>query len=100
MVLYVTPPGNRSNDVLHHKLPALEVTIEIQPTPNENTVIFKHLMVRMKKLTINLEEKLLLKLCVFFKAGTQGDNLLKNVDESDFEAQRLLNEVSASHAKR
>lgn len=55
---------------------------------------------RLKKLTINLEEKLLLKLCAFFKAGSKEEELLNNVDESDFEAQRLLTEVSAAHAKR
>ncbi|KAK4875461.1 hypothetical protein RN001_011883 [Aquatica leii] len=100
VVLYVTPPGSRSVDMAQHKLPALEFTAEIQPTSNEDSVVFKHLMVRLKKLTINLEEKLLLKLCAFLKAGANEEELWSSAEESDCETQRLLMEVSAAHAKR
>lgn len=57
-------------------------------------------MVKLKRLTINLEEKLLLKLCAFFKTSSKEEELWNSIDESDFEAQRLLTEVSAAHAKR
>ncbi|KAB0794994.1 hypothetical protein PPYR_11833 [Photinus pyralis] len=100
VVLYVTPPGTRSVDMAQHKLPALELTAEVQPTPNENSVIFKHLMVRLKKLTVNLEEKMLLKLCAFLKTGAKGDEMWSNIEKSDSETQRLLMEVSATHSTR
>ncbi|KAK5644974.1 hypothetical protein RI129_006274 [Pyrocoelia pectoralis] len=100
VVLYVTPPGTRSVDKAEHKLPALELTAEVQPTPNENSVIFKHLMVRLKKLTVNLEEKLLLKLCAFLKTGAKDDEMWGNAEKSDSETQRLLMEVSATHSRR
>ncbi|KAF5273971.1 hypothetical protein FQA39_LY01087 [Lamprigera yunnana] len=100
VVLCVTPPGSRSVDMAQHSLPALDLTAEVQPTSNEDSVIFKHLMVRLKKLTINLEEKLLLKLCAFLKAGYKEEEVWNNMEENDFETQRLLTEVSAAHAKR
>lgn len=41
VVLYVTPLGSRSTDETQAKLPAIDVTAEMQPILNENAVIIK-----------------------------------------------------------
>lgn len=40
VVLYTPPPNARNPDDIENKLPALEITAEVQPTPNENATIF------------------------------------------------------------
>lgn len=53
----------------------------------------------LKKLTIHLEERLLLKLFIFIGFNSQ-EEILYNADESDYEAQKVLIDLSAAHARR
>nr|XP_015839049.1 PREDICTED: vacuolar protein sorting-associated protein 13D isoform X1 [Tribolium castaneum] len=99
VVLYVTPPSSRNNDEINNKLPAIDFTAELQEKLNMNAEIFKYLILRLKKITIILEEKLLLKLFDFIGYHSREEELI-NRDENDYEVQRLLLEVSAAHAKR
>ncbi|KAJ3643178.1 hypothetical protein Zmor_025903 [Zophobas morio] len=99
VVLYVTPPNSRNNDELNHRLPAIDFTAELQEKLNTNADIFKYLILRLKKITIILEEKLLLKLFDFIGYHSREEELI-NKDENDYEVQRLLLEVSAAHSKR
>lgn len=50
-------------------------------------------------MTVIIEEKLLLKLFAFIGFHFQEEELVTR-DETDYETQRLLTEVSAAHAKR
>lgn len=53
----------------------------------------------MKKITVILEEKLLLKFFDFIGYHSRDEELISK-DENDYEVQRLLLEVSAAHSKR
>lgn len=97
--IYVTPPGSRGGDDPQNKLPALDFSAEMQPILNENAVIFRYFILRMKKMTINLEERLLLKLFAFVGFNSK-DEELYNGNENDYEMQRMLTEVSGAHARR
>ncbi|CAH1134889.1 unnamed protein product [Ceutorhynchus assimilis] len=97
VVLYVTPP--RTSDEATDFLPAIDLKSEIQPQLNENAVIFKHLILRLKKITAIIEEKLLLKVLAFIGFHSNEEEVI-NRDESDYETQRLLTEVSAASSKR
>lgn len=60
---------------------------------------FQHLILRLKKITIIIEEKLLLKLFAFMGLHSQEEELFSK-DENDYETQKMLMEVSAAHTKR
>lgn len=98
VVIYVTPPGSRSNDE-QEKMVALELAGESQSTHNKNAVLIKYFMGRLKKMTITLEELLMLKLFSFIGFKSKEEELISK-DENDYETQRMLTEVSAAHAKR
>nr|CAI5831310.1 unnamed protein product [Callosobruchus analis] len=53
-----------------------DIQIDNQQQVNENAVIFKHLMLRLKKITIVIEEMLLLKLCSFMGLHSQKEELI------------------------
>ncbi|XP_050302982.1 intermembrane lipid transfer protein Vps13D isoform X2 [Anthonomus grandis grandis] len=97
VVLYVTPP--KATDEATDFLPAIDLKSEIQPQTNENAVIFKHLILRLKKITAIIEERLLLKVLAFIGFHSKEEEVLYK-DETDYETQRLLTEVSASTSKR
>lgn len=98
--LYVTPPNSRHADRIEHRLPALEFNAEMQPMKNENAVIFKHFIIKLKRLTVHLEERLLLKLFAFTGYDFKDEELQKNIDECDYETQKMITEVAGAHAKR
>lgn len=56
-------------------------------------------MGKMKKMTVVLEELLILKLFSFIGFTSKEEELVAK-DENDHETQRMLTEVSAAHAKR
>jgi len=59
----------------------------------------QHLIVTVKNLSITIEERLLLKLFLF--AGySHLDPEQEDAEESDFEVQRILTEVTSVHAKK
>ncbi|GIY47635.1 vacuolar protein sorting-associated protein 13D [Caerostris extrusa] len=79
VMLYVTEQS--ASDELRH-LPALHFTIQSICTPVINAEIFKHLIVTMKNLTIQLEEKHLLKLIQFARFD-EAENEGERTDESE-----------------
>lgn len=99
VVLYVTPQNSRNFDENQRGLPAIDFQAELQHQLNENAVIFKYLILRLKKITIIVEELLLLKLFAFVGFHSKEEELITR-DENDHETQRLLTELSADHAKR
>ncbi|XP_063232383.1 intermembrane lipid transfer protein Vps13D [Bacillus rossius redtenbacheri] len=60
---------------------------------------FKYLIISMKNLTITIEELLLLKLFAFAGFNHLSPEQM-DVDENDFEVQRILAEVTSVHAKK
>lgn len=99
VVLYVTPPNSRNFDENQKGLPAIDFQAELQQQLNENAIIFKYLILRLKKMTIIIEELLFLKLFAFVGFHSKEEELVTR-DENDYETQRLLTELSADHAKR
>ncbi|XP_069683777.1 intermembrane lipid transfer protein Vps13D isoform X2 [Periplaneta americana] len=100
VVVYVTPPSARSKDAESQRnLPTLRITTERIPSPNSNVATYKHFIVTVKNLSITIEERLLLKLFLF--AGYSHLNPeQEDAEESDFEVQRILTEVTSVHAKK
>lgn len=86
--------------MFQNKLPALELNTEMQPIKNENAIIFKHFIVKLKKITVHLEERLLLKLFAFIGYDFKDEDLQKNIDECDYETQRMISEVAGAQARR
>ncbi|XP_071050524.1 intermembrane lipid transfer protein Vps13D isoform X2 [Onthophagus taurus] len=97
VVLHVTRTNSRMHGDLN--LPTLDVVAEMLPILNENAVIFKHFIVKMNKLTVYLEERLLLKIFAFIGFDNKEEDL-HNIDETDYETQRMLTDVSAAHSTR
>jgi vacuolar protein sorting-associated protein 13D len=100
VVVHVTPPSARSKDADSQRiLPVLTITTERVPNLNSNVETYKHLIVTVKNLSITIEERLLLKLFLF--AGySHLDPEQEDAEESDFEVQRILTEVTSVHAKK
>ena len=78
--------------------PAIHVAAEKLPSKNQNAEIYKHLIVSVKPVCVHLEERLILKFADFVGAGFAEQET--PVDENEFNAQRLISNVSAAHAKR
>ncbi|XP_039294739.1 vacuolar protein sorting-associated protein 13D isoform X2 [Nilaparvata lugens] len=98
VLLYVTP-SSRTTDPEEVARPAIQVTIEKTPqTKYSNADIFKHLVVRVKNLSLSIEERLALKLFDF--AGYGGEEGNEDVNENEFEAQRMLAEATSINNKR
>ena len=78
VVLFVSP-ATRSDEYRH--MPAITFNVVRMKTEHDNAEIYKHLMVQIKNLTLNLEEELLCK--VFKFAGiTRSDEEMERLDES------------------
>lgn len=58
----------------------------------------QHLVIRMKNMSLNVEERLLIKLFAF--TGFNAKDEQETADESDFETQRILAEATSAQAKR
>ena len=78
-LLYLSP-CSKSDDSRH--LPAINFAINRTPpsTANPNAEIFRHLILTVKNLTINIEEELLYKVCRFANLG-QGEAGQEEVDD-------------------
>ncbi|KAK2119433.1 Vacuolar protein sorting-associated protein 13D [Saguinus oedipus] len=63
-MLYVTPLSNE-NEVIETE-PAVRVNVVKFPSKSALTNIYKHLMITAQRFTVQIEEKLLLKLLSFF----------------------------------
>ena len=70
-------------------MPAVHFTANKSASQTDNAEIYKHLMVTVKNVTLNLDEELLMK-SLKFAGITRSDQELERIDESAFEAQRAL----------
>lgn len=88
----------RNSDSPAHRLPAIHLNVKSLPSPNVNAIIFEHLTLSLRPLSIFLEERLILRMAMFLGFGhSQNDTL---PDESDFEAHRIATKILAANAKR
>jgi len=85
-------------------MPTIRLSIDkmaSSPTTRYNAHIFKHFIISLQPLSVHVEERLLLRLCLWFGIGGLEDALNKEEpDETDFETQKILTEITAVHAKR
>ena len=98
VILFVSP-ATRSDEYRH--MPAITFTVDRMKTHQDDACkdaeIFKHLMVQIKNVTLNLEEELLCK--VFKFAGiTRSDEEMERLDENAHET--VINAINAPAAKR
>ncbi|XP_068096572.1 intermembrane lipid transfer protein VPS13D isoform X2 [Hyperolius riggenbachi] len=68
-VLYVTPRSIDSSDLEFGFGPAIQVSAMKLPSKNALTDLYKHLLITAQKYTVQIEEKLLLKLLSYFGVG-------------------------------
>ncbi|XP_041275721.1 vacuolar protein sorting-associated protein 13D isoform X1 [Onychostruthus taczanowskii] len=78
-MLFLTP--RRSENGPLDSAPAVQVNAMKFPSKNALTDIYKHLMITARKFTVQIEEKLLLKLLSFFGYG-QSESEVENYDEN------------------
>lgn len=73
----------------------LSITLEFSKKSYDRP---QHFIVRVKSISLIIDERLLLKLFLFFGWNAPEGN--ENTDESDFETQRILAEAASVYAKR
>ncbi|XP_031630682.1 vacuolar protein sorting-associated protein 13D isoform X2 [Contarinia nasturtii] len=88
----------RNSETQNHPLPAMHLNVKSLPSPNANAIIFEHLTLSLRPLTIYLEERLILRLAMFLGLGKSQNDTLP--DESDYEAHRVATKILAANAKR
>lgn len=88
----------RNTESPHHRLPAMHLNVKSLPSPNSNSIIFEHLTLSLRPLTIYLEERLILRMAIFLGLGKSHNDTLP--DESDYEAHRVATKVLAANANR
>lgn len=95
IVMFLSP-ATRSDEYRH--MPAVSFTVNHANVNHDNAEIYKHLMVQVKNITLNLEEELLCKVLKF--AGiTRSDEEMELIDENAYDAQHALI-ISTRTAKR
>ncbi|XP_064629557.1 intermembrane lipid transfer protein VPS13D-like isoform X2 [Lineus longissimus] len=98
VMLFVTP-ASRKKRQFDEEEPALSIKAHKIPNSTWNAEIFKHLLISMKRTTLQLEEELLWKLLQF--AGyNQIDTEFQKLDESDYDSQKALSAASSVQSKR
>lgn len=88
----------RNSETQNHPLPAMHLNVKLLPSPNANAIIFEHLTLSLRPLTIYLEERLILRFAMFLGLGKSQNDTLP--DESDYEAHRVATKILAANAKR
>lgn len=99
-VLLYTNKSNPNDSPERFRLPAIQLTAKMLPSPNKNAVIFEHLILSLRPMTIYLEERLLLRMVDFMGWGTSQVDAAQLSDESEFEAQRVATKLMAANATR
>lgn len=90
----------------HHRsssaaaLSALQFNVKLLPSPNTNAVIFEHFIISLRPMVLYLEERLFLRLAIFFGLGKSEPDPAALPDETDYEAQRVATKILAANAKR
>ncbi|XP_048417069.2 intermembrane lipid transfer protein VPS13D isoform X1 [Stegostoma tigrinum] len=95
VILSVTPNSPESETDSVETGPAVQINAMKIPSKSALTELFKHLMITVRKLTVQIEEKLLLKLLHFFGLG----QLDQDVEKPDENAPEQSNEQGGT-AKR
>lgn len=95
VILFVSPASR--NDEYRH-MPAVSFTVNKNNTCHDNAEIYKHMMVQVKNITLNVEEELLCKV-LKFTGITRSDEEMERIDESAYDAQHALI-ISTRTAKR
>ncbi|GLH07616.1 Vacuolar protein sorting-associated protein 13D [Gryllus bimaculatus] len=99
VVVHVSPSNKRGEEEIHAQMPALELSAEKLPSPSLNAQIYKHLIMKVKNLSVNIEERLLLKLFAF--AGYGNNEIAGEIpEENDIETQRIVMEAASVNATR
>ncbi|KAJ2952417.1 hypothetical protein O0L34_g6723 [Tuta absoluta] len=82
-------------------MPALHAVAELMRTPANryNAYFFRHLVVALRPLAVRLEERLMLKLWAW-AAPPDEESAHEAADESEYEARRVLDELTSLHATR
>ena len=94
-VILFLSPATRQDEYRH--LPAISFALERAPSPHPNAEIYKHLMIQIKNVTLNLEEELLFK--VYRWAGlSRSDEEIERLEETAYETQYAL--VNAAETAR
>ncbi|KAL4233287.1 Vacuolar protein sorting-associated protein 13D [Mactra antiquata] len=96
VMLFVTPTPKR--DVVENTH-ALLISAHKLPNVGWNAEIFKHVIISMKRLTIQLEEQLLWKLVQFAGIG-QSDTNIEKIEEGIDDLQKTLSITSSVKTKR
>lgn len=90
----------RNGDAETTTLPAMHFNVKLLPSPNKNAIIFEHLILSLRPMTIYLEERLILRLACFMGLGQPQLDPAALPDECDYEAQRVATKILAANAKR
>ncbi|XP_028393538.1 vacuolar protein sorting-associated protein 13D-like [Dendronephthya gigantea] len=99
VMVFVTPS---SKDDCTVSEPAISISAANEPTKLQNCEIFKNLNVSLRKLTLQVDEKLLFKLLQFFGWVYNDDDVTVNQDSENLgiETHRTSSSVSPSSLKR
>ncbi|CAH1239855.1 VPS13D [Branchiostoma lanceolatum] len=93
VMLYMSQCGLKAE----RERPAVHMAVEKEPSTRQDTEIYKHLMLHVSPLVLQLEESGLLKLLQFFGFGTSAAEM-ESVDVAEFDSWR--NHTAATTAKR
>ncbi|XP_055691450.1 intermembrane lipid transfer protein Vps13D isoform X2 [Lutzomyia longipalpis] len=99
VALYTIKPASTDSPT-RSKLSALQLTAKMLPSPNANAVIFEHLILSLRPMSIYLEERLMLRMADFMGLGRVQADAAALTDESDYEAHRVATQLMATNVKR
>lgn len=100
MLYTIKNTNSESSHFNHTGLSALQLNVKLLPSPNTNAVIFEHLILSLRPMAIFMEERLILRLALFFGMCQSQVDPAALPDESDYEAQRVATKILAANAKR
>lgn len=99
VALFTLKPAS-TDSPQRNKLSALQLTAKMLPSPNANAVIFEHLILSLRPMSIYLEERLMLRMADFMGLGRAQADASALSDESDYEAHRVATQLMAANVKR
>uniref|UniRef100_A0A1B0D2C6 Uncharacterized protein n=1 Tax=Phlebotomus papatasi TaxID=29031 RepID=A0A1B0D2C6_PHLPP len=99
VALFTLKPAS-TDSPQRNKLSALQLTAKMLPSPNANAVIFEHLILSLRPMSIYLEERLMLRMADFMGLGRVQADASALSDESDYEAHRVATQLMAANVKR
>lgn len=102
VMLYTNKWLSGSSDSPEHSRvpPAIDLSVNMLPSPNKNAVIFEYFVVQLRPMSMYLEERLMLRMVDFVGLASVQQDATQLSDESDYEAQRVATKLMAANAKR